>query len=89
MTTESTITWSVTVSKSTDTALRARLAQNADATVAVSNFVEDAVRWRLLDESLEEARAAFADLAPADAEALVGEAAEAVREDLRRELSAK
>ena len=87
MPTEATTTWTVTVTKSTDAALRARLAQTADPSTDVSTYVEDAVRWRLMDQSLKDAQAAFADLSAEQAQALIDEAADAVRADLRRELS--
>jgi hypothetical protein len=37
----------------------------------LSRFIEDAVKWRLLDLTLTEARAGFSDLSEVDMEALV------------------
>jgi hypothetical protein len=85
MPTEGTTTWTVTVAKSTDAALRARLAQTTDPATDVSTYVEDAVRWRLLDQSLDDARDAFADLSAEQAQALIDAATDAVRADLKRE----
>ena len=46
----------------------------------LSKFIEDAVKWRVLDQTMAEARAGFADL-PADAvETLAEEAVTAVRQ---------
>ena len=45
----------------------------------LSKFVEDAVKWRVLDQIMAEARAGFADMPPDAVEALAGEAVAAVR----------
>jgi regulator of sirC expression with transglutaminase-like and TPR domain len=87
MTIEATTSWTVTVSRSTASALRATLAEEADPTVDVSAFVEEAVRWCLLDQSMLDAHAAFADLDPEDAQALLDEAVDSVRAEMRRELA--
>jgi hypothetical protein len=89
MTIEATTTWTVTVSQSIDSALRARLAEGADLAADVSAFVEEAVRWRLLDQSMTDAHAAFADLDPEDAQALLDDAVDSVRAQMRRELADK
>jgi len=63
-TTESTrltITWS----KDTDLALRSHLGARGLKKGALSKFVEDAVKWRLFDQTVSEVRDAFADV-PAD-----------------------
>jgi hypothetical protein len=43
--------------------------------------VEEAVKWRVFNRTLHEARAGFADLAPEAAEALLTDALEAVRRE--------
>ena len=45
----------------------------------LSKFVEDAVHWRVLDLAVAEAKAANADVPPADIEAAISEAVQAVR----------
>jgi hypothetical protein len=79
--------WTVTVSKDTDIALRSFLAQRGLKKGDISKFVEDAVKWRVLDQTITEARGKFADLAQDEVQALVDEATGVVREQLRKELS--
>lgn len=56
-----TIVWS----KDTDLALRSYLGAQGLKKGALSKFVEDAVKWRLFDQTVTQARNAFADV-PAD-----------------------
>lgn len=71
--------WTVSVSRDTDIAVRSFLAQRGIRKGDLSEFIEDAVRWRVLDQTMAQARAGFADL-PSDAvEALADEAVTAVR----------
>lgn len=79
--------WTVTVSKDTDIALRSFLAQRGLKKGDISKFVEDAVKWRVLDETIAEARSKFSDLSQDDLQALVDEASLAVRDDMRKELA--
>ena len=79
--------WTVTVSKETDVALRTFLAQRGLKKGDLSLFVEDAIKWRMLDQTLNEARAQFADLPDDALQALVNEATDAVSGELRQELS--
>lgn len=76
---DGTIRWTVSVSKDTDVALRSFLAQRGLKKGDLSRFIEDAVRWRVLDQTVAEARERFADLPPDEAEALIDEAVAAVR----------
>jgi hypothetical protein len=46
----------------------------------LSKFIEDAVKWRVLDQTLAEARKKFADLAPDALESLMDEAVTATRQ---------
>ena len=76
---DATIRWTVSVSRDTDIAVRSFLAQRGMKKGDLSKFIEDAVKWRVLDQTMAEARAGFADL-PADAvEALADEAVAAGR----------
>ena len=75
------IRWSVPVSRETDRAVRAHLQGRGLGPNALAHFVEEAVKWRLLDESLGQARAGFADLPPAELDRLVEEAVAAARQD--------
>jgi Ribbon-helix-helix domain len=74
-----TITWS----KETDLALRSYPGAQGLKKGAISKFIEDAVKWRLFDETVEQARARFADLPPDEIEALIEEAVQSARRDMR------
>ncbi len=76
---EDTIRWTVSVSKETDIAVRSFLAQRGLKKGDLSKFVEDAVRWRVLDQTITEVRGKFADLPPEELEALIEEAISSAR----------
>jgi hypothetical protein len=87
MTADNTTRWTVKVSKDTDIAVRSLLAQRGLKKGDLSKFIEDAVRWRVFDQTLIETRAGFADLAPEALQDLIDEATEAVRNDMREQLT--
>ena len=72
--------WTVSVSRDTDIAVRSFLAQRGMKKGDLSKFIEDAVKWRVLDQTMTEARAGFADLAGETVEALADEAVSSVRQ---------
>ena len=76
-----TITWS----KDTDLALRAYLGAQGLKKGALSKFVEDAVKWRLLDQTVAEVRNAFADVPAGELQDMIDEAVAGIREEKRRE----
>ena len=76
--------WTVTVSKDTDASLRSFLAERGMKRGDISKFVEEAVKWRVLDQTIAEARSKFADVPPGDMQALIDEATQAVRGELRQ-----
>ncbi len=53
---DNTTRWTVTVSKNTDIAVRSFLAQRGLKKGDLSKFIEDAVKWRVFDQSTREAR---------------------------------
>ena len=87
MTTDNTTRWTVKVSKDTDIAVRSLLAQRGMKKGDLSKFIEDALRWRVFDQTLIETRAGFADLVPEALQDLIDEATEAVRNDMREQLT--
>ncbi|MGH8555924.1 MAG: ribbon-helix-helix domain-containing protein [Methylococcales bacterium] len=87
MSDDNTTRWTVTVSKDTDIAVRSLLAQRGLKKGDLSKFIEDAVKWRVFDQTTSEARAGFADLQPETLQDLIDEATEAVRNDLRKTLT--
>jgi hypothetical protein len=73
------IRWSLVISKDTDISLRTYLGRHGMRKGDLSKFVEDAVHWRVLDLAVAEAKAANADVPPAEIEAAISEAVDAVR----------
>jgi hypothetical protein len=71
--------WTVIVSKQTDVALRSFLAQRGMKKGDLSRFVEEAVKWRVFDQTVAEAREKFADLPPDELQAMIDEATVDVR----------
>ncbi|HTZ71759.1 MAG TPA: ribbon-helix-helix domain-containing protein [Acetobacteraceae bacterium] len=79
-----TIRWTVSVSKDTGIAVRSFLAQRGMKKGDLSKFIEEAVKWRVLDQTIAEARSKFADLPAEELEGLLGEATAASRTPHRR-----
>ena len=77
--TASTVRWTLVVSRETDLALRTYLAQRGLKKGDLSRFVEDAVRWRVLDRTVSEVKARNAALPPEEIEAAIEEALEVIR----------
>jgi hypothetical protein len=80
---DNTARWTVTVSKETDLALRAFLGNRGMRKGDLSKFIEEAVRWRMLNATRQKMQDAFADLSAEDVQALAEEAVEAVRQEAR------
>jgi len=72
--------WTVSVSKETDIAVRSFLTQRGMKKGDLSKFIEDAVRWRVMDQTVSEARIKFADIPPDALEALLREAVAETRQ---------
>ena len=53
MTGDNTTRWTVTVSKDTDIAVRSLLAQRGLKKGDLSKFIEDAVKWRVFDQTYD------------------------------------
>jgi hypothetical protein len=77
---DDTTRWTVSVSRDTDIAVRSFLAQRGMKKGDLSKFIEEAVKWRVFDQTLAETRSKFADLPPDELEALIDEAVAATRE---------
>ncbi|HVJ55441.1 MAG TPA: ribbon-helix-helix domain-containing protein [Aliidongia sp.] len=76
---DETTRWTVSVSKETDIAVRSFLAQRGMKKGDLSKFIEEAVRWRVLDQTIAEARSKFADMPENLLEAEIREAVAATR----------
>ncbi len=72
--------WTVSVSRETDVAVRSLLAQRGMKKGDLSKFIEDAVKWRLFDQTLAEVREKFDDLPPEQLDTLIDEAVAATRQ---------
>jgi len=81
---EDTVRWSVVVSKETDVSLRTYLAQKGMRKGDLSKFVEEAVRWRVLDRTVAEVKAQNAHAPRKEIEASIDEALETVRAERLR-----
>ena len=86
---EDSIRWTIKVSKRTDISLRSYLAQHGMKKGDLSKFVEEAVRWRVLDKTVAEVRERNASVTEGEIEAAIDEALAAVRADMKAEISAK
>jgi hypothetical protein len=73
--------WTVSVSKDTDISVRTFLAQRGMKKGDLSKFIEDAVKWRVFDQTLVEVRERFADMSPEALETLIDEAVTAARRE--------
>ena len=73
------VRWTIKVSSETDRSLRGFLGAQGMKKGDLSSFVEDAVRWRMLDRTVQVIKDRNSDI-PADAfEAMIDEAVAAVR----------
>nr|WP_294504265.1 ribbon-helix-helix domain-containing protein [uncultured Rhodopila sp.] len=75
-----TIRLTASVSKDTDIAVRSFLAQRGMKKGDLSRFIEDAVEWRVLEQTMAEARGKFSDLTPEALDELIDEAVTATRQ---------
>jgi len=73
--------WTVSVSRDTDIAVRSFLAQRGMKKGDLSKFIEEAVRWRVFDQTLTDVRSKFSDVPTEELESLIDDAVAAVRKD--------
>jgi seryl-tRNA synthetase len=76
---EDTVRWTIKVSRETDTALRRYLAQRGMKKGDISKFVEEAVRWRVLDRVVSEVMSRNTGVSARKIQATVDAALAAVR----------
>lgn len=65
--------WTITVSEETDLALRRLLGARGMKKGDLSRFVEEAVRWRVFDETVQEVKSRNQDLSPEELERVIDE----------------
>ena len=73
------VRWTVRVSKDTDVAVRTFLAQRGMKKGDLAKFIEEAVRWRVLDRTVAETKARNAKVSVAEIESAIDEALKTVR----------
>ena len=86
---DTTTRWTVSVSKDIDIMLRSFLAQRGMKKGDISKFVEDAVRWRVFDQTLTELREKFADVPQEELQQMIDEATKSVKDQTNRSLLQK
>lgn len=75
----------ITLSRQADLALRSYLGAQGMKKGDISRFVEEAVRWRLFHQTVQEARAAFADVPAGEIQRMIDDAVEDVRAKRHRQ----
>jgi len=73
------VRWTVRVSKDTDVSVRMFLAQRGMKKGDLAKFIEEAVRWRVLDQTVAQTKARNAKVPMADIETAINEALQTVR----------
>ena len=76
-----TVRWTLVISKETDITLRTYLERQGMRKDDLSKFVEDAVRWRVLDRTVAETKDANASVPPEEIESAIAEAIQAIRSE--------
>jgi hypothetical protein len=80
---EAAIRWSVKVSKETDLALRTFLGARGMKKGDLSKFIEEAVRWRVFQRTIQDVKARNADADPEEIQRIVDAAVREVRAERR------
>ena len=78
------IRWTITVSRETDLTLRAYLGAQGMKKGDLSRFVEEAVRWRMLDQTVQGIKDRNRNLPAEELEASIDQALQEVRAEMRR-----
>jgi len=80
---EEAVRWSIKVSKDTDLILRTYLGAQGMKKGDLSKFIEEAVRWRVLQRTIQDIRAHNADADSDEIQRIVDEAISEVRAERR------
>ena len=80
---EQAVRWNIKVSKDTDLTLRTFLGSQGMKKGDLSKFIEDAVRWRVLQRTIEDIRERNAGADPDEIQCIVDEAVREVRAERR------
>lgn len=85
---EEAVRWNIKVSKETDLTLRTFLGSQGMKKGDLSKFIEDAVRWRVLQRTIQDIRARNSDADPDEIQRIVDEAVSEVRAERRAKQTA-
>ncbi len=77
------VRWSLKVSRETDLSLRTFLGARGMKKGDLSKFVEEAVRWRIFDQTVQEIKARNADTDPEGLQELIDATVREVRAERR------
>jgi hypothetical protein len=77
--------WTVSVSAETDRALRGFLTERGMKKGDISKFIEEAVKKRLFEQTLVQVREKLANTPADDLQAMLDEACQSVRDEMRQE----
>jgi len=80
---EEAVRWNIKVSKETDLALRTHLGARGMKNGDLSKFIEEAVHWRLFNQSIQGIKAANRGTDPEELQRIVDEAVLEVRAERR------
>jgi hypothetical protein len=65
--------WTVSVSKDTDISVRSFLARRGMKKGDLSKFIEDAVKWRILEQTAAETNSRFSAVSPDAVDSVISE----------------
>lgn len=77
------VRWTIKVSKDTDLSLRSFLGSLGMKKGDLSKFVEEAVRWRVLDRTVQGIKDRNQNIPPEELQAIIDDAVSEVRKDMR------
>ncbi len=80
------VRWTIKVSPETDLSLRGFLGAQGMKKGDLSKFVEDAVRWRMLDRTVQAIKGRNQDISVEMMEAMIDEAVRDVRAEMRNQI---
>ena len=80
---EEAVRWNIKVSKETDLTLRTFLGARGGRKGDLSKFIEEAVRWRVLDRTVQDIRERNAGTGAAELRRIIDEAVSEVRAERR------
>ena len=86
---EAAVRWNIKVSKETDLALRTFLGARGMKKGDLSKFIEEAVRWRVFQRTVQDIKARNTEADPDEIERLVDEAVRELRAERRARLKVK